>query len=109
MQSTIEAASTQHMGHVAIFTQKLTTHPEVPSEVQHRDNRRGHHFRIAQLALSIFAVMQSLQQIITQAKYEYNLGVHAFLQYRFGFSTFTLPEFAWTFLSGYLMVATWVK
>jgi hypothetical protein len=100
MQPAIEAAPTQHMRHIAILTQKLAAHPEIPSEVQHCDNRRGHHFRIAQLALSILDVMQSLQQIITQAKYEYNLGVHALLRYRFGFSTFTLPEFAWTsFLS----------
>ncbi len=46
--------------------------------------------------LSILDVMQSLQQIITQAKHEYNLGVNALLRYRFSLSTFTLPEFAWT-------------
>jgi hypothetical protein len=47
------------------------------------------------LALSIFDVMQSFQQIVTQAKYEYNLSVHAFLRFCFGLSTYTLPENAW--------------
>jgi hypothetical protein len=31
------------------------------------DNRRSHHFCIAQLALSIIDAMQSFQQIVTQA------------------------------------------
>ncbi|KPL85770.1 hypothetical protein ADN01_05855 [Levilinea saccharolytica] len=42
-------------------------------------------------------MMQSLQQVITKTKHEYNLGVHALLRYRFGLSTFTLPQFAWIF------------
>jgi len=99
MQTTVIAASTQHMRHVAILTQKLAAHSKVPSEIQHCDNCGRHHFCILQLALPILNVMQGLQQIITQAKYEYNLGVHALLRYCFGLSTFTLPEFAWTFSS----------
>ena len=99
MHTTIEAASTQPVRYIVILTQKLASHTKVASKVQRRDNRRGHHFCIAQLALLILEVMQSLQQVITQAKYEYNLCVHALLQYRFGLSTFTLPEFTWTFLS----------
>ena len=95
MQTTMEAASTQPMRHTVIRTQKLASHPKVASKVQHRDNRRGHHFCIAQLALSIFDVIQSFQQIVTQAKYEYNLSVHAFLRFCFGLSTDTLPENAW--------------
>ena len=95
MHTTIEAVSTQPMRYIVILTQKLASHTKVASKVQRRDNRRGHHFCIAQQALSIFDVMQSFQQIVTQAKYEYNLCVHTFLRFCFGLSTCTLPENAW--------------
>jgi hypothetical protein len=96
IQPMIEAASTLHMRHIAIYIQKLAAHPVIPSEIQHRNDCFGHHFRIRQMALAILAVFQSFQQIVSQAKYEYNLGVHALLRYRFGLSTFTVPKFAWT-------------
>jgi hypothetical protein len=41
-----------------------------------RDDGYGHHFRIAQLALTIFSMPQRFEQIVTQAVYLYNLGVH---------------------------------
>jgi len=97
MQTTIEAVSNQHMRNIVILTQKLASHTKVASKVQHRDNRRSHHFCIAQLALSIFDVLQSFQQIVTQARYEYNLSVPAFLRFCFGLSTYTLPENVWEF------------
>jgi hypothetical protein len=34
---------------------------------------------------------------VTQAKYKYNLSVHALLWFCFGLSTYTLPENAWDF------------
>jgi hypothetical protein len=53
------------------------------------------HFCVAQLAFVDINVMQSFQQIVTHAKYEYNLCVRAFLWLCCGLSTYTFPENAW--------------
>jgi len=86
MQMAIEATFAQQVRHVTILAQKLTRHSEVASKVQHRNNRGGHHFRIFQLTLFILNMMKSFQQIIIQAKYEYNLGIHVILRLVVGFS-----------------------
>ena len=70
----------------------------IPTKVQRSDNRRGHNFGIADLALWVFVVMQGFQHIVTKAKYCYNLGVHATLRFRLGLVTINFTRFRMDFL-----------
>src|SRR5512141_222040 len=97
MQTTIEAALAQHPWHVAFISQRLTGFLVVATIANGSQDGSGHHFRVRHLALSILVMLHGFQHIVTQAKHCYNLAVHAFLRYRFGLSTFTLPENAWIF------------
>ena len=80
MQATIKTASTDHIRHIPIFTQKLARQSEIASEVQHRYDGGSHHFRIFHLSLVIYMMVQRFQQIIAQAKYCYNMSFHAILR-----------------------------
>jgi hypothetical protein len=70
----------------------LARKTKIPFEIQHRNDGGGHHFGIRHPALPIFMVMQGFQHVITQAKNDYNLGVHEFLLYVGGWDTPTVPE-----------------
>jgi hypothetical protein len=78
MQTTIEATFAQHLGNVALTSQKLAGVFEVPGKTQCGDNRSGHDFCISHLALWIFVMSHSFEHIVTQAKDCYNLVVHVF-------------------------------
>src|SRR5258705_588422 len=81
MQPTIETAAAQHIWNVPMLTHILTGQTKVSFEIQHRYDRRSHHFRICHLALHIFTVLQGFEHVIAQTKNDYNLRVHEFLLY----------------------------
>jgi transposase-like protein len=99
MQATIEAAFREHIRDISMVVQETTSHFVITPEVQHSDNGSGHHFCIAHLALPIFVMVKCLQEIVTQAKYCYNLAVHVFLRLVLVWSPKTLPEMHGLFTS----------
>ena len=54
--------------------------------------------RCTLLLLPIFVVEKSFEHIVTQAKYCYNLGVHASLRFSFGLVTINFTRFRMDFL-----------
>jgi hypothetical protein len=77
--------------------QKATSRFKVATEVEHSDDGCRHDFGIAHLALGIFGMVKSLQQVVTQTLYCYYLGIHMFLLVGCGLATTTLPENIWIF------------
>jgi hypothetical protein len=75
-----------------MFTHILTRQTKVASEIQHRDNGGRHGFGIRHLALWIFVVVQGFEHVSTQAKPNYNLGIHEFLLYFGGRDTPTVMD-----------------
>ena len=61
-----------------MFLQKRSRVLVFPAKIQRRHDAPGHHFRIAHLALHVFAMVQGQQQIGAQAVYEYNVYFHEF-------------------------------
>jgi hypothetical protein len=75
-----------------MLTQILTAQTKIAFEIQHRHTGGRHHFGVRHLAMRIFIVLQGFQHIITQTKYNYNLGVHEFLLYSGGWDTSTVLQ-----------------
>src|ERR671912_1150687 len=92
MQPAVETAPAHHVWNVTMFTQILARQTEVPFEIQHRNDGGRHYFGIRHLTLLIFIMLQAFQQIITQAKNDYNLRVHEFLLYSRGWDTSTVSQ-----------------
>ena len=78
MQPAIETTFAQHIRNVMVLMQISTRQTEVAFEVQHGYDRSSHHFRIRHLALGMLVMMQGFEHVITQAKHNYNLGIHGF-------------------------------
>src|SRR5215211_845686 len=79
-----------------MFLQKHSRLLYIATKEQGSHNRGGHHFCIAHLALFVFAMVQSFQNIVTNTIYGYNLTVHGVPPLRlFGVVTTTLADTPW--------------
>jgi hypothetical protein len=97
MTATIEAALAKHLGNLTMFRQLPVCLFDIPTEVQRSYAGGCRHFGIANPALQIFCMMEYFHPFITKAKYCNNLGVHAILRFRFGFSTINFTRFRMDF------------
>src|SRR6266508_1229712 len=98
MQPPTKLALAHHVRNVALFLQQFLRPLIFPAKEQRCHDRRCHHLGIAHLALPVFPMMQSDQQIGAQAVDEYNLEVHEFSPCSVvGFITSTLPVNSWIF------------
>lgn len=101
MQPAVETAAAQHIWNVTMFIHILTRQTKISFEIQHRHNRRGHHFGIRHLALRILVMMQGFEPVSAQAKNNYNLGIHEFFLYFGGRDTPTVMDTHGFFYSCY--------
>jgi hypothetical protein len=81
MQSTIEAALTQHARNLTLFRKKAAGKAKITFEVQRRHDGSCHNFGITHLALLIFKMMKPFQHVFAETKNDYNLGIHESLLY----------------------------
>ena len=71
-----EATRAEPARKISLFVQELVGTLEVAAKIQGGDQGYGQYLRVAHPALRVFPMLERLQQIITEAINEYNLGVH---------------------------------
>jgi hypothetical protein len=76
MDAPAEATRAEPARQVPLFVQELVGTLEVAAKVQGRDQGHRQNLRVAHPTLRVFPMLERLQQIITEAVNEYNLGVH---------------------------------
>ena len=102
MQTTIESAPAEHLGHVPGRIEPTTGVCPVPAETESSYQGSRHHSRITHMALLIFVMVHGLQKVVNQPKQCYNPFVHGFLQRMLlVWLPTTIVENSWTLKSDY--------
>jgi hypothetical protein len=76
MEAPGEATRAEPARKIPLFVQELVGPLAVAAEIQGSDQGYGQNLRVAHPALRVFPILERLQQIITEAINEYNLGVY---------------------------------
>jgi hypothetical protein len=76
MQAAVKTTGAEATDQVTLFMEEHIGTPEVSAKIKRGHQGDSQNFRIADLTLWVFIVLERLQEIITQAINEYNLQVH---------------------------------
>jgi hypothetical protein len=101
MQTTIEAASAQHMLDVTVFVQKAVGLRLIAAKMRGGCQSNRDDLGIADPTLAIFLMVKCLQNIVTKAENCYNLAVYVASWFGCGFSNFNFTRYRMDFLFSY--------